>query len=147
MKALALVFALVITTASSAHAILETSGRFTATQCGLQQYYEHAPSFTVDVSQVCIGHIDSPDYEELEAVSFLLTDGTRRVFYVEKKSNPLVAMLSGVKPAVFHLIDDDGQEITMKTIQTKDGSVKSVSGQLDNVPYFVPEFQVVFSTF
>lgn len=148
MKAFNLVLAglATIVTASSAHALLKTPGSFVPVQCGSQEYAGNQENLEIDINQVCLGEVlGGENAADESAVSFRLTDGAEEVYFVSHTTSHLVATRSGAVSTLFHLVNADGEQATMKVVQAKSGEVQSVSGEIKGVTYFVPSLQEVYT--
>lgn len=141
MKALALVFTLLM--ATSAHAFVRVPGTFAPTQCGEQKYTAEAET-DVQIEQICLGSIYGTDKQ---AVEFHLSDGSVKLFQVHSTANYLMAMLNGNTKSNYYLVGEDGEQATMKVVQTREGHILSITGQLGEVPFFVPEMAPVYTMF
>jgi hypothetical protein len=73
-----------------------------------------------------------------------MADGSAKIFRVQHTANLLLALKSGSIKANYFLASDEGERTTMRVIQTREGRVLAVSGQLGEADYFVPQMQTIF---
>ena len=123
-----------------ANAVLRKPGTFVPTQCGAQEAV-NADAVT-NIVAVCVGSIS---VEASNAVEFRMKDGSSRLFRVAQKQNLLMALRSGNVKSNLRLVGQNGEETTMKVIETKSGEVAAVSGELDGEQYLVTDFHSIFS--
>lgn len=148
VRAFAVILSLLLmSSVSVALAVVDEPGVFVATQCGPQNYSDSAPSFTVDMDSVCLGRLTPAEDQKPEtAVKFLLTDGSDRLFIVRHMAEFLVAHKSGAVKSIYHLEGPNGERLSMQVILDQDGVVKTVSGVLESIHFFIPEFEFLVTT-
>lgn len=122
---------------SVASAVMLPNGGFVPQQCG-PQTIDTAHKNTHVMESACVGYLAGTT---TRAVVFTLSDDSTHLFRVTGQSNLFIALESGASMSIFRLVGDDGQEIAMKAIVNKDGSVKSISGEFQTNSYLVPAFQ------
>lgn len=141
MKAIAgILAAATLVISVQANAILRKPGTFIASQCGAQEAV-NADAVT-NIVAVCVGSIS---VEATNAVEFRMKDGSSRLFRVAQKNNILMALRSGNLKSNLRLVGQNGEETSMKVIETKAGDVTAVSGELDGEEYLVTDFHSIFS--
>lgn len=141
MKTAAGIFAAVLMIAftSAAQAVVPVEGTFRPAQCGHQTTVNE---FDINIAKVCVGRVYGLNSESiLNAVSFLMTDGTEKVYRVENVSRVLMATLNGEVQSVFHLVDEDGFGFSMNVVEGQEGEIKTVIGNANGWDFYVPHFE------
>jgi hypothetical protein len=142
MKALALTLplAVLLFVSNNAHALVQVPGTFTPAQCGNHQF-ESMGVTSQSVESVCVGEIVGA---AVPAVEFRMVDGSTKLFRVSHQANFLQALKSGNIKANLFLVSDDGEQTTMRVIQSREGHVQSATGRLGDVSYLVPELKPIY---
>jgi hypothetical protein len=129
----------ILFTSLSAHAVLQEPGTFVPAQCGPQTEINFVGP---NISEVCIGSVVG---EDSKAVEFRMVDQPSRLFRVARESNVGIGKSNGTVMAVMTMVNDDGKEADMKTIQTPQGDITAVKGTLGDVSYTIVDFKTMFS--
>lgn len=119
-----------------AQAMIHPTGTFVPGQCGVQT------GFVGHVRQVCVGIVVG---DEGRMVQFKLSDNQVKLFKVVEQQNMMVALRSGNKKSMLFLEGPNGEKASMKVILSAEGEVLSAQGQIDEVGFFVPKFETMFS--
>ncbi|MES2962612.1 MAG: hypothetical protein V4760_01900 [Bdellovibrionota bacterium] len=120
----------------SAQAMMHPVGTFVPAQCGIQT------GFVGNVRAVCVGMIVG---EEGRIVQFKLKDNTLKNYKVADQQNMMVALRSGNTKSMLFLVGPNGEKASMKVIQTAEGEITSAQGQLEDLGFFVPTFEQMFT--
>lgn len=118
---------------------------FTASACG-PQMIDTARKNTHVMQAACVGQLRNPAVQNPEpapAVEFTLSDDSTHAFRVASSETLAFAEGSARALTIYELVNESGEHATMKAIVNADGSVKSISGEFQTNPYFVPVFQKV----
>ena len=134
MKTAAFIFAPIfaLLTSVAAQAVVLPDGSFVPGKCGAQT------GLVGHVQAVCVGNLVG---DSARIFQFRLADKTTRLFKVADQQNLMIALMSGNTKSVLFLEGVNGEKTTMKVIQTPQGEIVSVQGDLDQVGYFVPKFE------
>lgn len=120
----------------SAHAVV-LPGSFIPQQCG-PQTIDVARKDTHVMESACVGYIEGT---QTKAVQFVLSDDSKYLYRVTGQQNLMMALASGATMSVYHLVGENGDELAMKAIVNRDGSLKSISGEFQKNSYIVPVLQ------
>jgi|GEM_PF-5779197 len=120
----------------SAHAVV-LPGSFVPQQCG-PQAIDVARKDTHVMEAACVGYIEGT---QTKAVQFELSDDSKYVYRVVGQQNLMIALTSGATMTVYRLVGENGEELAMKAIVNRDGSLKSMSGEFQKNSYLVPVLQ------
>jgi hypothetical protein len=158
IKNLIFIFTLATTVgAVKAQAVVKPDGAFVPAECGIQgsaasakkisttatlNSAESGSASVAAIEEICVGRISGSGDS---AVQFRFENGDSELLRVASTSNLLVALKTRDIKSMFYLVGQDGQRATMKVIQTRDGFIKSVAGELKTATYFVPEMQQVYT--
>ncbi|MES2856034.1 MAG: hypothetical protein V4692_09230 [Bdellovibrionota bacterium] len=140
MKLTTLIASSVVFFASlSAQAVLLAPGTFIPAQCGAQTQVQIVGG---NVGEVCLGSVVG---EETPAIEFRMMGEESRIFRIVNESTAGIGKNNGKVLSVMTIVSDEGQQEEMKVLQTEDGDITAVSGQLGDIGYVVTEFATIFS--
>jgi hypothetical protein len=125
----------------SAHAVVLPNATFVPQQCGPQSI-DTSHKDTHVMESACVGTVSGT---KERAVRFTLSDDSTYLFHVTSQSNLMMAMASGATMSIFHLVGENGEQLTMKAIINHDGTVKSMSGEFQTNSYLVPVLEQMFT--
>ncbi|MEK7357794.1 MAG: hypothetical protein AAB250_15190 [Bdellovibrionota bacterium] len=129
-------FALTVLFGLSAQAMMHPVGTFVPAQCGNQT------GFVGTVRAVCVGIVVG---EEGRKVQFKLADDSVVLYQVADQQNMMVALRSGAKKSMLFLVGPNGEKASMKVIFNAEGEITSAQGQVGDVGFFVPKFEMMFA--
>jgi hypothetical protein len=118
---------------TNAHAAF-MPGSFVPQQCGRQEI-DVARKDTHVMQSACVGFIDGTT---TRAVQFTLSDDSTYLYRVAGQSNLMIALAQGSTMSIFRLVGDNGEELTMKAVINRDGTVRSMSGEFQKNRWSVP---------
>lgn len=125
---------------ANAHAAF-MPGSFVPQQCGRQEI-DVARRDTHVMQSACVGFIDGTT---TRAVQFTLSDDSTYLYRVAGQSNLMIALAQGSTMSIFRLIGDDGEELTMKAVINRDGTLRSMSGEFQKNRWSVPVLEQMFA--